>query len=208
MITLSGITDNYSVVPSPVLDATQPKGFRVEQRLQVTLKAAANDEQYTIEFRLGSEDDQAPSEEQLNHWIDGGELVQAVCTSLAARPFVHQEGKTYRSRGKEVQIGEQKAALDSFIVFAGVSMAPLAGNPTLEDAVKQARSAFKRNQRAYRARCNEERAQQLEAQLEERVRKLLERQAARQSSASTASPAAASVGEDEGVVAGSNGRKR
>jgi hypothetical protein len=208
MITLSGITDNYSVVPSPVLDATQPKGFRVEQRLQVTLKAAANDEQYTIEFRLGSEDDQAPSEEQLNSWIDGGELVQAICTSLAARPFVHQEGKTYRTRGKEVQIGEQKAALDSFIVFAGVSMAPLAGNAALEDAVKQARSAFKRNQRAYRARRNEERAQQLEAQLEERVRKFLERQAAKQGTVLTTSPAAVPAGEEDGVVAGSNGRKR
>jgi hypothetical protein len=206
MITLSGITDNYSLVPSPVLDATQPKGFRVEQRLQVTLKAAANDEQYTIEFRLGSEDDQSPSEEQLNHWIDGGELVQAICTSLAARPFVHQEGKTYRTKGKEVQIGEQKAALDSFIVFAGVSMAPLAGNTSLEDAVKQARSAFKRSQRAYRARRNEERAQQLEAQLEERVRKLLERQAARQGTAPEASSASAAAEEVEAAVA--NGRKR
>jgi hypothetical protein len=209
MITLCGVTDNYSIVPSPVLDLTQPKKVRIEQRLQVTLKAAANEQPYTIEFRpTGDDHDQTPTQDQLSRWIDEGELVQVNCTSLAARPFVHQEGKTYRSRGKEVQIGDEKAALDSFVIFAGVSMAPLTGNQLLEEAVKQARGAFKRAQRAYRAKRNEERAQQLEAQREERVQKLLERQAAAEAAQATSTAGTETAVEADGATVGTNGRKR
>jgi hypothetical protein len=179
MFDFIGTVDNHATVPSPILDETQPKGYRVEQRLQVTLKAAANERSYTVEFRLG-EDSQAPSEQQLDAWIESAELVQAFCTGLSARPFVHQEGKTYRSRGKAVQIGEQKAELDSFVVFAGHAMAPLSGSgaPALEDVVKQVRAAYKRGQRQFRAQRNAERAAQLEAQLEERARQMVERRAA------------------------------
>jgi hypothetical protein len=192
-----GTVDNHALVPSPVLDETQPKGYRVEQRLQVTLKAASNERTYTVEFRL-DQDSQAPSEQLLDQWIESGELVQAFCTGLTARPFVHQAGKTYRSRGKAVQIGEATANLDSFVVFAGHSMAPLSGTgtPSLEEVTKAVRAAYKRGQRQYRAQRNAERAVQLEAQLEERARQLVERRAAQ------------AVEEKEEQAAASNGRKR
>jgi hypothetical protein len=193
MFDLIGTADNYSIVPTPVLDATQAQGYRVEQRMQVTLKAASNERGYTIEFRLG-DDAQAPSEEQLNAWIESGELVQAFCSAVTARPFVHQEGKQYQARGSEREINGAKAVLDTFVIFAGVSMASLAGGPALEEIVKQVRSAFKRNQRQYRAQRSAERAQQQQAQLEERARQLLERKAQQDAEKAATEPAMATNG--------------
>ncbi len=126
-----GTVDNFEILPTPVLDESAPEGYRMEQRLQVSLKSAADERQLTVEFRLGEGSD-APSEQQLNAWLEAGELVQAFCTGLAARPFVHRDGKTYRTRGKEVQIGDTKAALDAFVVFAGFAMSPL-GEGALTD---------------------------------------------------------------------------
>jgi hypothetical protein len=198
-----GIVDNYSIVPAPVLDETQPKGYRVEQRMQVTLKAASNERAYTVEFRLG-EQSQAPSEERLNQWIESGELVQAFCTGLTARPFVHQDGKSYQARGSQKEINGILATLDTFVVFAGFAMAPLAGAEaaSLEEMVKQARGAYKRSQRQYRAQRNAERAKQQEAQLEERARQLLERKA-QQDAEKTSSGSAT-----EPDAAGVNGKRR
>ena len=173
-----GTVDNFEILPTPVLDESAPEGYRMEQRLQVSLKSAADERQLTVEFRLGEGSD-APSEQQLNAWLETGELVQAFCTSLAARPFVHREGKTYRSRGKEVQIGDTKAALDAFVVFAGFAMSPLGeGALSLEEAVRKARAAYKRGQRAYRERRSAERLQQMQAEMPERIKQLQERKAA------------------------------
>jgi membrane protein involved in colicin uptake len=98
---------------------------------------------------------------------------------LAARPFVHREGKSYRTRGKEVQIGDAKAALDAFVVFAGFAMAPMGeGALTIDEAVRKARAAYKRGQRAYRERRSAERLKQLEAEMPERIKQLQERKAA------------------------------
>lgn len=220
MFAMVGTTDNHTLVPAPVLDDSEPKGYRVEQRLQVSLKAASNDRVYTVEFRLG-EDSQAPSEEQLNQWIESGELVQAFCTGLTARPFVHQEGKTYQARGSQREINGAKATLDTFVVFAGVAMAPLAGGPSLEEIVKQVRGAYKRSQRQYRAQRNAERAKLQEAQLEQRAKQLLERKAQQEaekaaSAAATArtgtagAPAAPTAAEadSDASAPGANGRRR
>ena len=191
MIDVIGTIDNFTTLPSPVLDETVPEGYRIEQRLQVSLKAASNEKQYTIEFRLSTDgqSSDAPSEAVLTQWIESGELVQAFCTGLSARPFVHSPEKQYRTRGKEVQIGAETASLDAFVVFAGVSMATLANGPALDEIVRKSRVAFKQNQRAYRAQRNTERVAQMEAQMGERVRQLKERQA--EQAAQSAPPAAA-----------------
>ncbi len=195
MIDVIGTLDNFTILPSPVLDDTAADGYRIEQRLQVSLKAASNEKPFTIEFRLGADGQSgdAPSESQLTQWIESGELVQAFCSGLSARPFVHQPEKQYRTRGKEVQIGAETAALDAFVVFAGVGMAPLANGPALEEIVRKSRVAFKQNQRAYRAQRNSERVAQMEAQMGERVRQLKERQAT-QTTASADGTAAAPSG--------------
>ncbi len=162
MIVNLGTIDNYETLPTPVLDESLPEGYRMEPRLQVALKMASDEHQVTVEFRLGEGSD-APSEQQLNTWLKSGELVQTFCTGLAARPFVHREGKTYRTRGNEVQIGDTKAALDAFVVFAGFAMSPLGdGALSIEDAVRKARAAYKRGQRAYRERRSAERIKQLQ----------------------------------------------
>jgi hypothetical protein len=79
---------------------------------------------------------------------------------------------------------------NTFVIFAGVSMASLASGPALEDVVKQVRSAFKRSQRQYRAQRSAERTKQQEAQLEERARQLLERKAQQDAEKSAAESAA------------------
>ncbi|HEV8191026.1 MAG TPA: hypothetical protein VGP82_06025 [Ktedonobacterales bacterium] len=157
---------------------------------------AADERQITVEFRLGDGSD-APAEQQLNAWLETGELVQAFCTGLAARPFVHREGKTYRTRGKEVQIGDAKAALDAFVVFA---MSPLGdGALSIDEAVRKARAAYKRGQRAYRERRSAERLKQLEAEMPERIKQLQERKAAQEAEKQ------AQAAEE---ATGQNGRKR
>jgi hypothetical protein len=186
-----GTIENYNKVPSPVLDETQAQGYRVEERLQVAIKAASNERTYTVEFRLG-DDSQAPSEQQLNTWMDGSELVQAYCSAITARPFVHQEGKQYQARGSKKEINGAEAILDTFIVFAGVSMAALEDTSPLAAVVKQVRGDFKRSQRAYRAQRNAEKALEQQAKLEERARQLLDRKA--QQDAEKATPEAVGAG--------------
>jgi hypothetical protein len=199
MFDVVGSIDNFITLPTPVLDESVPEGYRMEQRLQVGLKTAADERQVTVEFRLGDNSD-APAEQQLNAWLETGELVQAFCTGLAARPFVHREGKTYRTRGKEVQIGDAKASLDAFVVFAGFAMAPMGdGALSIEEAVRKARAAYKRGQRTYRERRSAERLKQLEAELPERIKQLQERKAAQD-----AEKLAQAVEE----ASGKDGRKR
>jgi len=195
-----GTVDNFEILPTPVLDESAPEGYRMEQRLQVSLKSAADERQLTVEFRLGEGSD-APSEQQLNAWLETGKLVQAFCTGLAARPFVHRDGKTYRTHGKEIQIGDTKAALDAFVVFAGFAMSPLegAGALSVEEAVLKARAAYKRGQRAYRERRSAERLKQLQAELPERIKRLQERKAAQD---------AEKVAQAADEATGQNGRKR
>jgi hypothetical protein len=202
MLACIGPVDNFIVLPSPVPDDSE-QGYHLEQRLQVTLQAAANErQQFMIEFRLGEGSD-APSEQVLNAWLESGDLVEALCTGLTARPFKQQEDKTYRRKGKEVKVGEETIHLDTMVVFAGASMAPLAEAKPLQEAVKVARAAYKRGQREYRVQRNAERVKQMEAQMGERIKQLRERKAAED-----AAKAAAASGEAEPAGAGTNGRKR
>jgi hypothetical protein len=199
MLVCIGTVDNFILMPSPVLDESE-QGFHLEQRLQVTLQAAANERQLMIEFRLGEGSD-APSEQLLTTWLESGELVEALCTGLTARPFMQNKDKTYRRQGKAVQVGEETAYLDTMVVFAGASMAPLADAQPIGEAVKAARAAYKRGQREYRAQRNAERMKQMEAQVGERVKQMRERKASEE-----AAKAAAAAGGAE--AAGTNGRKR
>jgi len=200
MLVCIGTVDNFIVLPSPVLDES-PQGYHLEQRLQVTLQAAANERQLLIEFRLG-EGSEAPSEQLLTAWLESGDLVEALCTGLSARPFLQAKDKTYRRQGKAVQVGDETAHLDTMVVFAGASMATLSEAKPLEEAVKAARASYKRGQREYRAQRNAERVKQLEAQVGERVRQLRERQAADEAAK------AATPGAPEGAGTAANGRKR
>jgi hypothetical protein len=203
MLITMGSVDNFNTVVQPVPDESE-QGWHREERLQVSLKLAANERPALIEFRLG-EDSQAPSTQLLTQWLESGEVVQAYCTGISARPFVQKEGKTYRTRGKAVELEQQRgdelikvnANLDAMIVFLGHAMAPLSGGMTAEEALKQTRAAYKRGQRLYRERRNAERAEQMEVQLEERARQMLARRAEQQAQREPATTAAAG-----------NGRKR
>jgi hypothetical protein len=208
MIDLVGPILNHTTVPTPVLDDSEPQGYRIEERLQLIQALASNErQQYTVEFRLG-DDSQAPSTELLNTWLESGELVQTFCTGLAARPFVHAKDKTYQRRGRQVQVGDQTAELDAFVVFAGASMAPLEAGSPLEAQVKQARAAYKRSQRLYRDQRNAARIAQIEAQMGERVKAMQERRA-ETAKAQAAAPAAQPPGEPGGRgETSTNGRRR
>ncbi len=204
MIDVIGTLDNFTLLPTPVLDDTEASGFRTEQRMQVSLKAASDEEALTIEFRPGADgrfDTDAPSEALLNQWIESGELVQAFCASVRAQPFQHKPGKTYRKKGKSMQVGAETVEMESFVVFSGVSMAPLAGGPALDEQVRKARASYKAKQREYRAKRNAERVAQMEAQMGERVQQMRERQAAQ------AQQMAQAAGQPAEAVA-ANGRRR
>lgn len=173
-----GTIDNAITLPTPILDDS-PQGYHLEDRMQVTVKSAANDKTTTIEFRLGPDSD-APAEQQLIAWMEGGDLVRVVCSTVSARPFVHQDGKQYRSRGSEKEINGQTAVLDTLIVFAGQSITPAADAFDVEDEVRKARGSYKKAQREFRQRLNAERVEKAKAQMEERVAKMKEARAKQQ----------------------------
>jgi hypothetical protein len=189
MLMLISTIDNALTLPTPVLDDS-PQGYHLEDRLQVTVKSLANDKSYTVEFRLGAESD-APAEAQLIQWMESGEAVRVVCSGVTARPFVHQEGKQYRSRGSEKEINGTSAVLDTLIVFAGQSIVPASATFDLDEEVRKARGAYKKAQREFRQRLNADRVEKAKAQLAERVAKMQEARAKQQQPASpTADPAA------------------
>ena len=198
MLVCIGTVDNFILMPSPVLDESE-QGFHLEQRFQVTLQAAANERQLMIEFRTGEGSD-APTEQLLNAWLESGDLVEALCTGLTARPFMQNKDKIYRRQGKEVKVGDETAYLDTMVVFSDASMSLLTEAKSLDDAVKAARASYKRGQREYRAQRNAERVKQMESQVLDRVKQMRERKAAED--AAKAAPAA------EPGAAGTNGRKR
>src|SRR5262249_29700587 len=103
-----------------VLDEN-PQGYHLEQLLQLTLQAVANERQLLVEFRLG-EGSEAPSEQLLTSWLESGDLVEALCTGHTARPLLQAKDKTYRRQVKAVQVGDETAQLDTIGDFAGASM--------------------------------------------------------------------------------------
>src|SRR5262249_59894460 len=87
-----GTIDNFLILPSPVLDESAPGGSRIEQRLQVTIKAASNEQTQTVELRLGDES-AAPGEEQLTKWLESGETGQSLCPCRSPPPFPPPDSK-------------------------------------------------------------------------------------------------------------------
>jgi hypothetical protein len=190
MLMLISTIDNALTLPTPVLDDSS-QGYHLEDRLQVTVKSLANDKSYTVEFRLGEGSD-APSEAQLIQWMESGEAVRVVCSGVTARPFVHQDGKQYRSRGSEKEINGAAAVLDTLIVFAGQSITPASATFDLDEEVRKARGAYKKAQREFRQRLNADRVEKAKAQLAERVAKMQEARAKQQQQqAQPAAPAGA-----------------
>jgi hypothetical protein len=181
-----GSVDNAITMPSPVLDDST-QGYHIEERLQVTLKSPANDKTSTIEFRLGPDSD-APAMDLLIQWMESGELVRVLCSGVTARPFVHQEGKQYRSRGSQKEINGQQLTMDAMVMFAGLSAAPVTAQLDLEEEIRRARGQFKKQQRGYREQLNARRRTELEATLPERVAKM--REARAKQDADTTQPAA------------------
>ncbi len=178
MLMLISTIENAVVLPTPVLDDSA-QGYHVEDRMQVTVRSVANDKTYTVEFRLGEGSD-APAEAQLIQWMESGETVRVTCSGVSARPFVHQEGKQYRSRGAQKEINGATAVLDTLIVFAGQAIAPASQAFDLDEEVRAARGAYKKAQREFRQRLNAERIERTKAQLEERVARMKEARAKQQ----------------------------
>lgn len=147
------------------------------------------------------DDSDAPTLAQLDTWIESGDLLRVVCSGVTARPFTHQEGKQYRSRGSEKEINGQTVTLDTLIIFAGQSIT-LASDPfDAEEEVRKARGSYKKAQRAYRQRSNAERLAKTNAGMEERVTKM--REAAKAKEAAAAAGTTAS-----GDAPAGNGRRR
>src|SRR6185437_11252974 len=178
MLMLISTIDNAITLPTPVLDESA-QGYHLEDRMQVTVKSVANDKSYTVEFRLGEGSD-APAEAQLIAWMEGGDTVRVVCSGVTARPFVHQDGKQYRSRGSEKEINGSAAVLDTLIIFAGQSISPASDAFDLEDEMRKARGSYKKAQREFRQRLNAERVEKAKAQMDERVAKMKEARAKQQ----------------------------
>jgi hypothetical protein len=168
MLATIGTVENFIITPSPILDDSE-QGYHLEERLQVTLKSAIDEQPLVIEFHLGNSST-APSEQVLATWLVEDELVAALCTGISARPIAQQR--------RAAQDDEQATRMDTMVVLAGHSMVALSEGIDLREAVKSVRTAHKRAQRDYLLRRNAERVEQLKARLPERVQRLRSRQGA------------------------------
>ena len=74
-----------------------------------------------------------PPRALFNQWLESGDLVEALCTGLTARPFMQNKDKTPRRQGKEVKVGDEIAYLDTMVVFAGASMSTLADAKPIDE---------------------------------------------------------------------------
>jgi hypothetical protein len=173
MIDLLFTIKRVSKVPSPVLDDAAPEGYHIEERLQIAGVALADERPITIEFRpSGDAADKTPSEQQLRQWMANREELHAFCLNATARPFVQKEGKDYRRVGKEVQIGELIAHLDSMLIYNGYTVVPISEHPDIEAMLRDVHGAFVARQQAYQEQRDRERYEQQMANLPEVVARM------------------------------------
>lgn len=172
MMTQTGSIINIFVAPVAFLDADAPDGVRVEDQVNLTLKAAADDKEY--QHALPAKNDSIALK-TLEEWQSQGKLVTVFASSLRAVPFVHDTRKDeagnpvkkYMRPGRKVTVGEQSIETDAFVIFQSYDV-QLAESVGLEKSATQARGDFLKRQQEMRKRANQARVERARQLVEER----------------------------------------
>jgi hypothetical protein len=173
MLTQTGSIVNLFVAPIAFLDAEAPDGVRIEDQINLTLKAAADDKEY--QHALPIKGDTAAMK-SLEEWQAQGKLVTIFSSSVRAVPFVHDTRKDeagnpmkkYLRPGRKLTVGEGLAVeADAFLIFQSYDV-QLAEQVGLAKSAEQARGDFLKRQQEFRKRSNQARVEKARQLVEER----------------------------------------
>ncbi len=172
MMTQTGSIVNLFVAPVAFLDADAPEGVRIEDQINLTIKAAADDKEYqhSLPAKNGT-----VATKTLEEWQAQGKLVTVFSSSLRAVPFVHDTRKDeagnplkkYMRPGRKVTVGEQAIETDAFVVFQSYDV-QLAEAVGMEKPAVQARGDYLKRQQELRRRANQARVERARQLVEER----------------------------------------
>jgi hypothetical protein len=173
MLTQTGSIVNLYIAPVAFLDANAADGVRVEDQINLTLKAAADDTEYqhALPVKGGG-----AALKSLEEWQAQGKLVTVYASSVRAVPFVHdnrkdEEGKPlkkYLRPGRKLTVGEGLAVeADAFLVFQSYDVR-LAEETGMAKSAEQARGDYLRRQQEFRQRSNQARVEKARQLVEER----------------------------------------
>jgi hypothetical protein len=173
MLTQTGTIANLFVAPVAYLDAEGPEGVRVEDQINLTLKAAADDKEYqhSLPVKGGT-----VALKALEDWQAQGKLVTAFASSVRAVPFVHDTRKDeagnpmkkYLRPGRKLTVGDGLAVeADAFLVFQSYDV-QLAEQAGLAKSAEQARGDFLKRQQEFRKRSNQARVEKARQLVDER----------------------------------------
>jgi len=173
MLTQTGSIVNLYTAPVAFLDVEAPEGVRVEDQINLTLKAAADDKEYQhgLPVKGGT-----AALKSLEEWQAQGKLVTIFSSSVRAVPFVHDNRKDeagnpmkkYLRPGRKLTVGEGVAVeADAFLIFQSYDV-QLAEQTGLGKSAEQARGDFLKRQQEFRKRSNQARVEKARQLVEER----------------------------------------
>lgn len=163
---------NLYVAPFAFLDADAPDGVRVEDQINLTLRAAADQQEYQHNLPAKG----AVTLKSLEEWQAQGKLVTVFSSGLRAVPFVHDNRKDeagnplkkYQRAGRKVSVSEGFAIeADAFVVFQSYDVQP-ADAVGMEKPAEKARGDYIRRQQEFRKRANQARVEKAQQMVEER----------------------------------------
>jgi uncharacterized protein YlxW (UPF0749 family) len=173
MFTATGHLAMVFDAPAVVPDATSANGLRTEQQLNVSLKAAADEQEYQFTLPIT---DGTPSLQQLEEWQQAGQLVTVLASAVRAISFYHDTSKDkdgnpvkkYRRAGRRLEVGSVVVEADAFVGFSAYDIRP-AGATDLAQEAQKAHGEYLKRQAQYRQRQVVKRKQQAEERVQQRL---------------------------------------
>ncbi len=172
------------VAKAAVPDPKAEDGWSIVDQLNLTLKSAADEKEYTFTLPVN---EQTIAPRQLEEWQQNGTKVTVFCSAVRAQPFVHDTTKDkngnplkrYARPGKRVSVVGPKnqaveAEVDAFVSFQAYDVRPAGPFDLLQEAEK-AHGDFLKKQMEYRQRSIVEK----QRKAEERALKKLEEEKAK-----------------------------
>lgn len=163
---------NLYVAPVAFLDADASEGVRVEDQINLTLRAAADQQEYQHNLPAKG----AVTLKTLEEWQAQGKLVTVLSSGLRAIAFIHDNRKDesgnplrkYQRSGRKVNVGENLAVeADAFVVFQSYDV-QLADTVGMGKLAENARGDYIRRQQEFRKRANQARVEKAHQMVEER----------------------------------------
>jgi hypothetical protein len=134
MFTASGEVVNFYVAPQWVPDANEPDGGRMEDYMNLTMRALSNEREY--QFSWSTTKGPQTGEQQLKDWQKSATKITVYASDVRAIPFgmdrnaKNDDGtpKTYVTPGTKLTVGKNTMEVGVLIAFTATEIEPLAGD--------------------------------------------------------------------------------